>query len=86
MAQNTSCLRLKVSSCEYYIDFVTKKCVQSCSSATSLPKIINGTLYCTQTDSDSASNYVRVDSSIYTASNGQKTVFFVLDQNVATNN
>jgi hypothetical protein len=56
--------------------------VQSCSSSTSLPKIINGILYCTQTDSSSAQNYARIDSSIYVSPDGTKTIFFILDQTI----
>jgi hypothetical protein len=47
-----------------------------------LPKIINGILYCTQTDSSSAQNYARIDSSIYVSKDGTKTVFFILDQTI----
>jgi hypothetical protein len=44
--------------------------------------LVNGVLYCYQTDSTTAQNYARIDSAIYIRPDGQKTVFFVLDQTV----
>lgn len=94
IANNNSCIIEKKTEpvvpintgCQYYIDNQTNKCVQSCSSSTSLPRLINGTLYCTQTDSTTAQNYARLDSAIYLSSTGQKTVFFIFDQTIKSAN
>lgn len=93
IAHNNSCIIEKTgpvvpinTGCQYYIDSQTNQCVQSCSSSTSIPKLINGVLYCTQTDSNTAQNYARIDSAIYVSSSGQKTVFFVFDQTIKSAN
>lgn len=85
MAQNNSCITTKSttpSSGCYYIDKATNNCLQSCSSSTSQPQVINGLLYCVQTDSNNAQNYARIDSAVYVAADGSKNVFFVIDQTV----
>jgi len=97
MAQNNSCIIPKaapkppdptpnVTTCLYYIDKATNKCVQSCSSATSLPQLLDGVLYCTQTDSNTAQKYARIDSAIYVNSDGSKNVFFIIDQTIRSSN
>lgn len=75
-----------ISGCQYYIDKKTNLCVQSCSSSTSQPQLINGILYCVQTDSSTAQNYARIDSAIYASADGTKHVFFVIDQNIKASN
>jgi hypothetical protein len=98
MAQNNSCIKANITlpanntvppvttGCQYYIDQKTSQCVQSCSSATSQPQLIQGVLYCVQTDSSTAQNYARIDSAIYTSPDGTKNVFFVIDQSIKSSN
>jgi hypothetical protein len=95
MALNTSCIIAKggnttvrpvdpvdVSGCRQYVDKATNKCVQNCSTSTSVPQFIGNILYCTQTDSSTAQKYARIDSAIYVNPDGSKNVFFVIDQSI----
>lgn len=86
MAQNNSCLKTKgaitPSGCQYYVDRVTNKCIQSCSSSNVQPQFFNGTLYCVPVDASAAQSYARIDSAIYVAADGTRNVFFVMDQTI----
>ena len=86
MAQSTSCIITKqASTCQYYIQESTNTCVQSCSGGGWYPNIKNGVLYCSQSGQASVDSYTTIDSAVYETRDGTKHVFFILDDNVNSN-
>ena len=92
MATNDSCLTLAappkppVSACGGYIDFVTKNCIQNCSSGSTVPAVTNGILYCYPAAQAPTNKVATIDSSLYRAKDGTTTVFFILDSNAQHSN
>lgn len=87
MAQNYSCLTQKTtpnSACMYYTD-TSGSCVLSCSSP-SVPVVLDGILYCRPVSSaGGVSDYIKIDSSVYTQSDGSKQTFFVFSEPLNSN-
>jgi hypothetical protein len=46
---------------------------------------VNGVLYCSPLSSSTVQQYTRIDSAIYTTSDGKNHVFFIIDQKLKSN-